>query len=148
MEKEVQNFLTSWKEGILNISKIYIDKGDYKKEALKFIKNHYLFEIENVLFKPTLTKNILFRNDLNSALSYFIGGSIPEDAGFAIKPWKKIEISEINNMFENNLIITMGVFKFTSYNDNETTKVTFTFILKSNNERLMVKAHHSSLVPI
>ena len=51
-------------------------------------------------------------------------------------------------MFENNLIITMGVFKFTSYNDNETTKVTFTFILKSNNERLMVKAHHSSLISI
>ena len=74
-KKQVINFLTSWKDGILNIRKSYIDKHDYKEEALSFVKNHYLFEVESVLFKPTLTKSILFRNDINSALSYFIGGS-------------------------------------------------------------------------
>ena len=147
MEKQVLNFLNSWKEGILNISKSYTDKEDYKKEALKFIQEHYLFETENVLFKPTLTKKILFRNDLYSALSYFIGGSIPEDTGFAIKPWEKIEINEINNLLENYLIISMGVFKFTSCDNNQITNVAFTFILKPINESLKIKVHHSSIIP-
>tara|TARA_B100000900_G_scaffold401050_1_gene405313 strand:+ start:728 stop:1174 length:447 start_codon:yes stop_codon:yes gene_type:complete len=148
MEKQVLNFLISWKDGILDISKSYIDNGDYEEKALKFIKDHYLFEIEDVLFKPTMTKSVLFRNDFNSALSYFIGGRIAEDTGFAIRPWKKIEISEVNNLKENNLIITMGVFKFTSFNTSELTKVAFTFVLKRSDDRLRIKVHHSSVIPI
>ena len=146
MEKKVLDFLTSWKNGILSISESYKDKGEYEKEGLKFIKAHYLFEHENVLFKPTITKNILFRNDLNSALSYFVGGSIAEDTGFAIKPWKSIEIDEINNLFENNLIITMGVFNFSLNDTNELIRVVFTFILKSTQDGLKIKVHHSSIV--
>ena len=148
MEKQILNFLNSWKNGILNISKTYVDKGDYKEEAIKFIKNHYLFETEDVLFKPTMTKRVLFRNDQNSALSYFIGGSIPEDNGFAIKPWKAIDTQEINNIIEKNLIVTMGVFNFTEFDTNERTKVVFTFILKSTDNVLKIKIHHSSIIPI
>tara|TARA_B100000902_G_C26936602_1_gene728950 strand:- start:69 stop:527 length:459 start_codon:yes stop_codon:yes gene_type:complete len=146
-EIQVLNFLTSWKNGILNISKSYIDKNEYKEKALDFIKNHYLFEVENVLFKPTLTKTILFRNDLNSALSYFIGGPIAEDTGFAIRPWKDINIDEVNNLLENDLIITMGVFTFTLFDTNELTKVAFTFVLKHTDNKLKIKVHHSSIIP-
>ena len=146
-KKQVINFLTSWKDGILNIRKSYVDKHDYKDEALSFVNNHYLFEVESVLFKPTLTKNVLFRNDINSALSYFIGGSIAEDTGFAIRPWKEIDIDEINVLIENDLIITMGVFKFTSYDTDELTKVAFTFFLKNTANKLKIKVHHSSIIP-
>tara|TARA_Y100000768_G_scaffold380194_1_gene356945 strand:+ start:548 stop:988 length:441 start_codon:yes stop_codon:yes gene_type:complete len=146
MEKQVLDFLTSWKDGILNISKSYIDKDSYQKKALKFIQSHYLFDVENVLFKPTMTKSILFRNDLDSALSYFVGGSIPEDTGFAIKPWEKIDISEVSHLLENNLIIAMGVFKFTLSNTHEVTKVAFTFVLKCTDDKLKIKVHHSSIV--
>ncbi len=148
MEKQVLDFLTSWKDGLLSIRKSYVDKKDYQKKALDFIKDHYLFEVENVLFKPTMTKSILFRNDLNSALSYFIGGSIPEDNGFAIEPWEKINISEMTHLIEDNLIITMGVFKFISCNRNDSTSVVFTFILKSTDNRLKIKVHHSSIIPV
>ena len=148
MEEQVLNFLNSWKKGILDISKAYVANGDYQEEAIKFIKKHYLFETEDVLFKPTMTKNVLFRNDLNSALSYFIGGSISEDNGFAIKPWKVIETHEVNNLIENNLIAVMGVFNFTEYESNECIKVVFTFILKSTNKALKIKIHHSSIIPI
>jgi len=145
-DKQVIEFLTSWKNGILDIRKSYVDKDDYEKKALKFIKDHYLFEIEDVLFKPTMTKTVLFRNDLNSALSYFIGGSIPEDNGFAIKPWVKIDVNEINNLFENNFIITMGVFKFTSFDSDKLIKVAFTFVLKPTKGKLKIKVHHSSII--
>ena len=86
--------------------------------------------------------------DLNSALSYFIGGSIPEDNGFAIEPWEKINISEMTHLIEDNLIITMGVFKFISCNRNDSTSVVFTFILKSTDNRLKIKVHHSSIIPV
>ena len=33
-EIQVLNFLTSWKNGILNISKSYIDKNEYKEELV------------------------------------------------------------------------------------------------------------------
>ncbi len=146
MEKKILDFLTSWKDGILNISQTHNDKGDYKKEALKFIKNHYLFETENVLFKPTLTKKTLFRNDLDSALSYFIGGTLPEDSGFALKPWKSIKISETNNLIEDNLIVVMGVFDFITHDTNEIIQVAFTFFLKTIEGNLKIKIHHSSTI--
>ena len=47
-KEDIINFVSSWKNGILNIGNIYKKGGDYKKEADLFLKRHYLFDIEDV----------------------------------------------------------------------------------------------------
>ena len=144
VEKEdIVNFVSSWKNGILNIGDIYKKGGDYKKEADLFLKRHYLFDIEDVLFKPTLTREIIFRNSFESAKSYFVKGEINEDKGFAIQNWQSVELLELNSIIEENLIVAMGKICFRS---DQVTNVAFTFVLKNIDNELKIKIHHSSLI--
>jgi hypothetical protein len=142
-ETDVKLFVDSWKQGVLDIRNVYDNKGDYQEQASKFLKTHYLFETESVLFKPTLTREEIFRNSFDRALSYFIGGDIDEDKGFAIQEWESIDTDQINILIEDELIIAMGVLSFKS---DEVLKVAFTFILKESNSDLKIKVHHSSLI--
>ena len=68
-ETDVKLFVDSWKQGVLDIKNVYDNKGDYQEQASKFLKTHYLFETESVLFKPTLTREEIFRNSFDRALS-------------------------------------------------------------------------------
>ena len=142
-ETDVKLFVDSWKQGVLDIKNVYDNKGDYQEQASKFLKTHYLFETESVLFKPTLTREEIFRNSFDRALSYFIGGDIDEDKGFAIQEWESIDTDQINILIEDELIIAMGVLSFKS---DEVLKVAFTFMLKESNSNLKIKVHHSSLI--
>ena len=142
-ETDVKLFVDSWKQGVLDIKNVYDNKGDYQERASKFLETHYLFETESVLFKPTLTLEEIFRNSFDRALSYFIGGDIDEDKGFAIQEWKSIETDQINILIEDGLIIAMGVLSFKS---DEVLKVAFTFMLTESNSDLKIKVHHSSLI--
>ena len=142
-ETDVKLFVDSWKQGVLDIKNVYENKGDYQEQASKFLQTHYLFETESVLFKPTLTREEIFRNSFDRALSYFIGGDIDEDKGFAIQEWESIDTDQINIVIEDELIIAMGVLSFKS---DEVLKVAFTFMLKECNSDLKIKVHHSSLI--
>ena len=140
---DVELFVDSWRQGVLDIRRVYDNKGDFQEQASKFLKTHYLFETESVLFKPTLTREEIFRNSFDRALSYFVGGDIDEDKGFAIQDWKSINTDQINILIEDELIIAMGVLSFKS---DEVLKVAFTFMLKECNSDLKIKVHHSSLI--
>ena len=140
---DVELFVDSWRQGVLDIRRVYDNKGDFQEQASKFLKTHYLFETESVLFKPTLTREEIFRNSFDRALSYFVGGDIDEDKGFAIQDWKSINTDQINILIEDGLIIAMGVLSFKS---DEVLKVAFTFMLKECNSDLKIKVHHSSLI--
>ena len=142
--KKINDFLNSWIDGIIRIGKVYLENGDYKESAEKFVETHYAFDSESVLFKPTFTKEVIFRNSKDKALSYFVGGDIDEDYGFAIKPWEKILIDELNILEENELIISMGIFKLKPVNKKEIISVAFTFVFTENNDTLKIKVHHSS----
>ena len=142
-ETDVKLFVDSWKQGVLDIKNVYDNKGDYQEQASKFLETHYLFETESVLFKPTLTREEIFRNSFDRALSYFIGGDIDEDKGFAIQDWKSINADQMNILIEDELIIAMGVLSFQT---NEVLEVAFTFILRESDSNLKIKVHHSSLI--
>ena len=142
-ETDVMLFVDSWKQGVLDIKNVYDNKGDYQERASKFLETHYLFETESVLFKPPLTREEIFRNSFDRALSYFIGGDINEDKGFAIQEWKSIDTDQINILIEDGIVIAMGVLSFKS---DEVLKVAFTFMLKESNSDLKIKVHHSSLI--
>lgn len=143
-EANIYEFLNSWKDGVIGIGSVYKSDGDYKKEATSFIDKHYAFDESNVLFKPTFTKQVIFRNNKEDALSYFIKGDIIEDNGFAIKPWKSIEPLEIHINIEDNFSIAMGVLELSPFSDENPTKIAFTFILDEFDNGIKIKAHHSS----
>ena len=143
-EANIYEFLNSWKDGVIGIGSVYKLDGDYKKEATSFIDKHYAFNESNVLFKPTFTKQVIFRNNKEDALSYFIKGDIIEDNGFAIKPWKSIDPLEIHINIEDNFSIAMGVLELSPFSDENPTKIAFTFILDEFDNGIKIKAHHSS----
>jgi len=143
-EANIYEFLNSWKDGVIGIGSVFKSDGDYKKEATSFIDKHYAFNESNVLFKPTFTKQVIFRNNKEDALSYFVKGDIIEDNGFAIKPWKSIEPLEIHINIEDNFSIAMGVLELSPFSDENPTKIAFTFILDEFDNGIKIKAHHSS----
>ena len=144
--KQIDEFLSSWCKGVIEIGKTYLEDGDFNQRALNFLSAHYAFDEMDVLFKPTFTKQAVFRNNLNDALSYFVGGDISEDNGFALKPWENIELEEINLLLETNLTAAMGTLNFKPYDSEETTLVAFTFIFVRVDEGLKIQVHHSSPV--
>ena len=143
-KKIVEGFMNSWTAGVIEIGRMHQEGGDFTLSAENFIEEHYAFSDENILFKPTFTSENIFRNTKDEALSYFIKGDISEDKGFALKPWERIELDELNCLLEENLTASMGTLLFKPLNEEEVTKVAFTFIFTMINNSLKIKIHHSS----
>lgn len=135
-----------WADGIVAISKVYIDKGDYKTRAAQHIKDLYAYDQSKVLFKPTLAADDQFRETYDQALSYFVGGSIKEDHGFAIKPWTKVRFGEQEIITDSNSAVAMGNYYFTPQGETKETKVEYTFgYMKDDAGKIRINVHHSSL---
>ena len=145
-KQELFEFIKSWIDDLSRIRTAYEKNEDYKNMALEFINKHYLFNEESVLFKPTLTNKTIFRNSVDDALSYFIGGKYSEDTGFALKAFESVTIDETNTIIENDLIAIMGILDFKLLSPAEHMRVAFTFILKTTESGLKIKIHHSSLI--
>ncbi|MCH2651634.1 MAG: hypothetical protein MKZ82_01060 [Gammaproteobacteria bacterium] len=141
---QIEHFLNSWKDGVIEIGRIHLEGGDYEKSAELFVSTHYAFDSEEVLFKPTFTKEVIFRNSKDLALSYFIGGEVAEDKGFALKPWEEIRLEELNIIEQDNLMVAMGTLNFKPLNLKENTLIAFTFLLIDTDGSLKIKVHHSS----
>ena len=141
---QIEHFLNSWKDGVIEIGRIHLEEGDYEKSAELFVSTHYAFDSEEVLFKPTFTKEVIFRNSKDLALSYFIGGEVAEDKGFALKPWEEIRLEELNIIEQDNLMVAMGTLNFKPLNLKENTLIAFTFLLIDADDSLKIKVHHSS----
>jgi Uncharacterized protein conserved in bacteria len=141
---QIEHFLNSWKDGVIEIGRIYLEGGDYEKSAELFVSTHYAFDSEEVLFKPTFTKEVIFRNSKDLALSYFIGGEVAEDKGFALKPWEEIRLEDLNIIEQDNLMVAMGTLNFKPLNLKENTLIAFTFLLIDTDGSLKIKVHHSS----
>ena len=135
-----------WAQNVIEIGNLYIKNEDYKSKASIFVKEFYAFDLCEVLFKPTLASEKQFRYTYDDALSYFIGGSIAEDKGFALKPWKKIRFSERKFIIFEENALSMGNYFFKSFTDTDEIKVEFTFgYIKNKEENLLINLHHSSI---
>ena len=142
---EVNKFLNSWASGVIEIGKTFKGGGDTVDKAEEFIDSHYAFDFQDVLFKPTYTKEVVFRNNKDEALSYFISGDIKEDKGFALKPWEKITLDKIYTLNEHNIIIAMGILNLKPLDTFDEIRLAFTFVLiKDDKDQLKIKVHHSS----
>lgn len=136
-----------WANGIVNISKVFTEKGDYKAAAKKHIEDLYAYGVSEVLFKPTLASDDQFRETFDEALSYFVGGVVPEDKGFAIKPWAAARFDgEQHIVTYNDYAVSMGNYYFTPADGSGEKKVEFTFgYIKDAEGNLLINVHHSSL---
>ena len=72
--KQIDEFLSSWCKGVIEIGKTHLEGGDVNQRAEHFLGTHYAFDEMDVLFKPTFTKQAVFRNNIKDALSILLEG--------------------------------------------------------------------------
>ncbi len=144
--KNVLAAQNAWADGIVAIGKVFLEKGDYKARAKEHIDTLYAYGVTPVLFKPTLASAVPFRGSFDDALSYFVGGHIEEDKGFAIKPWEKVRYDQRQILTFDTHALSMGRYYFTPHGEKSEQMVEFTFgYIKDKSGRLRINLHHSSL---
>ena len=146
MKNLIREYQIKWANGIVELGKTKGDIITSKKLATDFINSLYDFKNGAVQFKPTKASEFQFRNDIDSALSYFIGSnpSFAEDAGFALNPWVDVEFKNDSINIFDNLGLAMGNYFFTDLK-GEKTKVEYSFVYRREGESLKIILHHSSL---
>lgn len=143
--EQVTAMQNAWGEGIVNIGKIHTDNGDYRAAATDHINTFYAYDEGDVLFKPTLAAADQFRGTFDEALSYFVGGDIAEDGGFAIAPYTNVRWENEGTIISGNTAMSMGNYYFTQLDGSEV-KVEYTFgFEKMENGEPKIVLHHSSL---
>ena len=145
-KQDVLEAQKAWGEGIVAIGKVFLDGGDYTARAAKHIKDLYAYDHGEVLFKPTLASDVQFRKTFDQALSYFVGGDIAEDQGFAIRPWSKVRFGDQQIVVNSDSAVAMGNYFFTEDGGDAETKVEYTFgYIKDKDGNMRINVHHSSL---
>ena len=144
-EDRVSEFKTAWGESIVDIGAVHTDGGDYEAAAREHISTFYAYEENTVLFKPTLASEHQFRGTFDEALSYFVGGSISEDGGFAIAPYIAVRWENEGTLINGDTALAMGNYYFMTADGSEV-KVEYTFGLEQMADGdLKIVLHHSSL---
>ncbi len=136
-----------WADGILRIGEAYRSRKDYLTLAEEFINQHYGYNEGIVLFKPTLASVEQFRDTFEKAHSYFVSANpkYPEDQGFAIKNWMKINFENTGIIIMGYRAVAMGNYYFTDNTGNKLkVEYTFGYFLTANNE-IKINLHHSSI---
>lgn len=145
-KQEVLAAQAIWGEGIVAIGAAYADGEDYRAVAKEHVEQLYGYNQGKVLFKPTKAVEQQFRLTKESALSYFVSGSVPEDKGFALQPWSKVRFENADIILGGDQAIAMGNYYFTDANTGEDTKVEYTFgYVRNAVGELVINVHHSAL---
>ena len=134
-----------WSEGIIKMGEISDNRESLELFVSDFLDRLYNFD-DQVLFKPTKARDIQFRNDKKSAISYFIAGNdreCDEDTGFALSNWSKITFENKDIILEKEYAIAMGNYTFE--NNNSKVKVEFSFGYIKVSGLVKINLHHSSI---
>jgi hypothetical protein len=143
--EEVAAAQQAWGEGIVAIGAVHHDGGDTAEAATAHIERFYAYGQRPVLFKPTLASADQFRGDFDEALSYFVGGSIAEDGGFALAPYTHVRWENEGTVLDADSAMAMGNYFFTTLSGDEV-KVEYSFgYERSQDGGLIIVLHHSSL---
>ena len=141
----------AWGDGLCLIAKTHEEKGyeAAKKVAQQVLDAAYGYAKGiPVLFKPTLASGEqTFRLTNEGALSYFVGGfdKYPNDSGFAIKGWRKVESKPAAILLLGDTAISTGNVYCTD-KTGKTTIVDKTWGYQKDDEgNVRIILHHSSL---
>ena len=150
-EEEVLEAHKAWGNGLAAISKAYEERGyDYAKEVAQNVLDAAYGYAKGipVLFKPTLASGKqTFRLTNEGALSYFVGGNekYPNDAGFGILGWRKVESKPAGILLLGDTAISTGNVYCTD-KTGKTTVVDKTWGYQKDDEgNIRIILHHSSL---
>ncbi len=143
-EAEVDEARERWAEAIISIGKA--SEEGMEEATEKVIETLYAYDEGAVLFKPTKAAELPFRATKEEALSYFVGGDISEDSGFALEPWTDIRFDNHETIIDTDSAIASGEYYFTSGKTGDETKVEYTFgFIRDDEGNLRINLHHSSL---
>jgi hypothetical protein len=143
---EIEAAQKTWGQAIVSIGETYESGGEYRALAKQSIEELYAYNLTPVLFNPTKASAEPFRPTVDSALSYFVTGSIPEDLGFALQPWTRVRFDDQAFFIQDDTAIAMGHYYFTDGHSGEETKVEFTLgYVRDEQGRLRIFLQHSSL---
>ena len=134
-----------WSNGIIKMGEISNNREKLESFVSDFLDITYNFK-EKVLFKPTKARIEQFRNDKDSATSYFIGGDnkkCKEDNGFALSRWLKITFNNSDIIVKENQGLAMGNYTFE--NNESRIKVEYSFGYIKINNLIKIILHHSSI---
>ncbi len=153
--EEVLSFIDRWCQGLISMAEAHREGRDVRALAEGFIDEIYDYQHPPVLFKPTLTHGEqTFRLTRRGALAYFIGGDpdYPNDAGFAIKPWKQAQFrlaqdpSGMEGLQQHHdVAIVMGQLFLTDVDGNEVVANKCWALKRDEQGRLKIIAHMSAL---
>lgn len=136
----------AWGDAIVAIGQAHAAGGDARTLATESVSTLYAYDLGPVLFKPTKASEVAFRPALDQAVSYFVGGVVAEDHGFALQPWSQVRFGDQQIAIDSDSAVAMGNYFFTDAASGAETKVDFTFgYLKDPLGRLRIHVHHSSL---
>jgi hypothetical protein len=134
-----------WSEGIIRMGQISNNRALLESFVSDFLDDVYYIQ-EKVLFKPTKAKIEQFRNNKESAVSYFIAGDnkkYKEDNGFALSNWSKIKFENSDIIINKNQGLAMGNYTFE--NNESKIKVEYSFGYIKIKESIKISLHHSSI---
>jgi hypothetical protein len=149
-EAEVVAAQTAWCNALVAINKAGEDRGHAaaKQLASDVLDAAYGYNLGPVLFKPTLAAPPqTFRTTREGALAYFVGGdpNFAQDSGFALKGWTACRAENAAIHINGDVATSMGNVSITNKDGKVTTvDKTWTF-KKSDDGRLRIVVHHSSL---
>ena len=134
-----------WSEGIIKMGEISNNRVLLQSFVSEFLDDVYNFQ-EKVLFKPTKANIEQFRNNKESATSYFIAGNnkkCDEDNGFALSKWSNIKFENSDIIINENQGLAMGNYTFE--NSDTKIKVEYSFVYIKINDSIKISLHHSSI---
>lgn len=125
-EAEVLAAQKAWGEALVAISTTFERDGRdaARRLAERVIDGAYGYQMGTVLFKPTLTTAPqTFRTTRDGALAYFVGGNpaFPQDTGFALKGWRKVDVRNAGIFIAGDVATTMGNVMITDKDGKVTT---------------------------
>lgn len=142
---EIVSAQQAWAKAVVAIGKAHENGQDVRSLTESLIRELYAYDEREVLFKPTRAAVRQFRKTMEEALSYFIGGVVPEDAGFALRPWSRVRFDELSIVIHEWFALSMGNYYFTDSTTLEETKAEFSFVyVKAAQGRIKIVLHHSS----
>nr|WP_086299291.1 hypothetical protein [Enterococcus sp. 3C8_DIV0646] len=137
----------AWAESIVAIGEASTQSEEAAEEQAKeTLDTLYAFDEGTVLFKPTKAAEIPFRSTKEEALSYFVGGDIEEDSGFALEPWTNVRFDNHDTILNGDTALSSGNYYFTSGETGEEVKVEYTFgYMLDEDGNVRIQLQHSSV---
>lgn len=136
----------AWGDALVAIGAARARGGDAPALARQTVATLYAYDLGPVLFKPTKAATLPFRDTPEEAVSYFVGGAVAEDHGFALQPWSKVRFGDQAIFSDSDSAVAMGHYFFTDAATGAETAVEFTFGYRRDPQNhLRIFLHHSSL---